>query len=47
MDARTRLGSLAEAKVITKLVESGLDVFVQFSSKAPFDLVAGRDGRLY
>jgi len=47
MDARTRLGNLAEAKVITKLVESGFDVFVQFSGKAPFDLVAGRDGHLY
>lgn len=46
MDSRTRLGSLAEAKVIAKLVESGFDVFVQFSGKAPFDLVAYRDGKI-
>lgn len=46
MDSRTRLGSLAEAKVVAKLVENDFDVFVQFSGKAPFDLVAYRDGRL-
>jgi hypothetical protein len=29
MDHRTRLGSLAEAKVFAKLVENGFDVFTQ------------------
>jgi PD-(D/E)XK endonuclease len=47
MDSRTRLGSLAEAKVIAKLVENKFDVFIQFSGKASFDLVAYRDGQLY
>jgi hypothetical protein len=46
MDVRTRLGSLAEAKVIAKLVENGFNVFIQFSGKAPFDLVAYQDGQL-
>ena len=46
MDARTRLGSLAEAQVIAKLVENGFDVFIQFSGKAPFDLVAHRQGHI-
>lgn len=46
VDSRTRLGNLAEAKVIAKLVEDGFDVFVQLSGKAPFDLVAHRDGEL-
>jgi len=40
VDSRTRLGSLAEAKVIAELIKNGLDVFTQFSGKAPFDLVA-------
>ena len=46
MDARTRLGSLAEAKVLAKLIENGFDVYVQLSGKAPFDLIAHRDGQL-
>jgi len=37
MDFHTRLGSLAEAKVIAKLIESGFDTFIQFSGKARFD----------
>ena len=47
MDHRTWLGSLAEAKVLTKLVESQFDVFVQFSGKAPFDLVAHKGGQMF
>ncbi len=46
MDFRTRLGSLAEAKVIAKLIENSFDVFIQFSGKAPFDIVAYRDGQM-
>jgi len=46
MDLRTQLGSLAEAKVIAKLIEHGFHVFVQFSGKGPFDLVVYKDERL-
>jgi hypothetical protein len=46
VDPRTWLGGLAEAKVLSKLVEGQFDVFVQFSGKAPFDLVAYKDGQL-
>jgi len=46
MDFHTRLGNLAEAKVIAKLVENDFDVFIQSSGKAPFDLVAYREGHL-
>ncbi len=46
VDRRTWLGSLAEAKVLSKLVESQFDVFVQFSGKAPFDLVAHWGGEV-
>jgi hypothetical protein len=47
MDARTRLGSLAEAKVLAKLIENEFDVYVQLSGKAPFDLVAHLNGQLF
>lgn len=40
-------GSLGEAKALAYLVENGYDVFTQFSGKAPFDFVAGKDGKLY
>lgn len=47
MDARTRLGSLAEAEVLAKFIEHGFDVYVQLSGKAPFDLIAHRNGQLF
>ena len=47
VDHRTWLGSLAEAKVLAKLVESQFDVFVQFSGKAPFDMVAHKCGQMF
>jgi len=46
MDRKSWLGALAEAKVISKLVEGEFDVFPQLSGKAPFDLVAHKDGHL-
>lgn len=46
MDDRTYLGSLAEAKVIATLTEQKWFVFNQTSGKAPFDVVAYRDGIL-
>ena len=46
MDHKSWLGALVEAKVISKLIEGKFDVFPQLSGKAPFDLVAHRDGYL-
>lgn len=47
MDDKTYLGSLGEAKVIAKLTQERYHVFTQVSGKAPFDLVAYKDGILY
>lgn len=47
VDDKTWVGSLAEAVVTAKLAENKFHVFQQISGKAPFDLVAYRDGKLY
>jgi hypothetical protein len=47
VDDKTRLGALSESKVIAKLIEANFDVFVQFSGKSPFDLVAHKKGQLF
>ncbi len=46
MDKRTWIGTLAECKVLAKLVEKQLHVFSQTSGKAPFDLVVLVNGQL-
>lgn len=33
------IGSLGKAKVVTRLIELGYDVFLEFDGKSPFDLV--------
>jgi hypothetical protein len=33
--------------VIARLIEADFDVFVQFSGKSPFDVIAHKDGRLF
>lgn len=47
MDDKTFAGSLAETKVMMRLTEFKYHVFNQISGKAPFDLVAYKDGMLY
>ncbi len=37
------IGSLGKAKVVTKLIEMGYDVFLEFDGKSPFDLVIHKD----
>ena len=44
MDKKTKLGSIAESRVLTELLKCEFSVFVQFSGKEPFDLAAYRDG---
>jgi hypothetical protein len=47
MDDKTYIGALAEAEVIAALTKLKFHVFNQVSGKAPFDLVAVRDNKLY
>jgi Holliday junction resolvase-like predicted endonuclease len=47
MDEKTWLGTLAEAKATVTLIQQGFTVFTSASGKAPFDLIAYRDGRMY
>jgi Holliday junction resolvase-like predicted endonuclease len=46
MDDKTWLGALAEAKVAAALIEQGFEVFTSTTGKAPFDLIAVKEGRL-
>lgn len=46
MDDKTYIGSLAEAKVVAELTYQKWFVFSQVSGKAPFDLVAAKNGLL-
>ena len=46
MDDKTWLGALAESRVVTALLQERWEVFTAVSGKAPFDLVAARDGQL-
>lgn len=46
MDDKTYYGSLAEMKVITDLTLNKWHIFNQVSGKAPFDIVAYKDGQL-
>ena len=41
------IGTLGEAKALTWFVENDYVVFTQFDGKAPFDLVAYKDDKLY
>lgn len=47
MDNKTWLGSLGESKVAAELSRHRFHVFTQTTGKAPFDLVAYKDGYLY
>jgi hypothetical protein len=47
MDDKTYAGALGEAKVIAALTADKYHVFGQITGKAPFDLVAYKDGKLY
>lgn len=47
MDNKTYLGAIGEAKVIAKLTEDKFHVFTQVTGKAPFDLVACKDSKIY
>jgi len=40
-------GSLGKIRVISRLVETGHDVFMEIDGKSPFDLVAHKNGKLY
>lgn len=46
MDNKTYLGAIGEAKVIARLTEERYHVFNQVTGKAPFDLVAYKDGEM-
>nr|WP_242021875.1 group I intron-associated PD-(D/E)XK endonuclease [Trichocoleus sp. FACHB-90] len=47
VDNKTWLGSLGESKVAAELSRHRFHVFTQTTGKAPFDLVAYKDGYLY
>jgi hypothetical protein len=47
MDNKTKLGSLSELKVAARLTELDYHVFTQTSGKAPFDLIAYKDGVIF
>lgn len=47
MDNKTYLGSLGEAKVISKLTEEKFHIFSQITGKAPFDLIAVKENLLF
>lgn len=47
MDNKTWLGSLGESKVAAELSRHRFHVFIQTTGKAPFDLVAYKNGHLY
>jgi Holliday junction resolvase-like predicted endonuclease len=47
MDRKSRISGIAEAKATTELLRRDFDVFSQFTGKAPFDLVAHKDGELF
>lgn len=40
------LGSLGKSRTISELIRNGFDIFTEFEGKAPFDLVAHKDGEL-
>jgi hypothetical protein len=46
MDDKTWLGALAEVRVCAELVAERWEVFTSVTGKAPFDLVAYKDGRV-
>jgi hypothetical protein len=46
MDDKTWLGALAEARVCAELVAQRWEVFTSLTGKAPFDLVAYKDGQI-
>jgi len=46
MDDKTYIGSLGEARVIAELTRQRFHVFNQATGKAPFDLVAYKEGKL-
>ncbi|MGH7204464.1 MAG: group I intron-associated PD-(D/E)XK endonuclease [Candidatus Levyibacteriota bacterium] len=43
MDRKTK-GRLAEAKVITYLIEQGYEVYIPFSNNSKYDVIAIKDG---
>lgn len=47
MDDKTYLGAIGEAKVIAELTKHKYHVFTQVTGKAPFDLIAYKDNKLY
>lgn len=47
MDQKTKLGSLAELAVSKRLTELDYHIFTQTSGKAPFDLIAYKDGEIF
>lgn len=47
MDNKTYLGAIGEAKVIAHLTKERHHVFSQVTGKAPFDLIAYKDNKVY
>ena len=47
MEDCNKIGTLSELKVATELTAQDYHVFIQISGKAPFDLVAEKQGRLW
>lgn len=45
MDRKTK-GRLAEAKVITYLIENGHEVYLPFSNNSKYDLICYKDGAI-
>lgn len=45
--SKDKLGALGEARTIAELIRNDYTVFTQFDGKAPFDLVAYKDDKLF
>ncbi|MEK7605742.1 MAG: group I intron-associated PD-(D/E)XK endonuclease [Patescibacteria group bacterium] len=45
MDRKTK-GRLAEAKVITYLIENGYEVYLPFSNNSKYDVICYKDGEI-
>lgn len=47
MDSKTYASNLSEAKVVADLAQKSFHTFTQTSGKAPFDVVAVKENKLY
>ncbi len=46
MDKITQSSSLGEARTVVELIRQGYDIFTQLNGKAPFDLIAHKNGQI-